>query len=454
MIAKDRRRSIERMLIALATAGAFATVPAWAQQQGRPRSPVPVSTPASGQPQQAQPAQGNPSALDAVNAPQPTLRTVAVPVNPSDPVAVINGEAVTRAQLADECVSRKGQEILETMIARKLIDQAIRARKMEVTAAEIDAEIEHVAQTVAGLGREAWLRTLDKERGISPVQYARDIIYPTLALRKLAAPQVQVTEQDLRDAFEAQFGEKLRCRIIMVDKLRVGQDVWEELKKNPGGFEKVAQTQSIDVTSRSLGGLLGEPITRHAHPRNVSDAAFLQLVDGDPKDQDPTHKPKDGDFTGPIQVAESNWVIIRREGLIPAQGADFKDPAIRKMLHEMMFEAKVKSKMGDVYQELFRSAAIENRLTGGMKLANEEQRPEHQVDGNVSLMSNPGAAAPASNAPAADAAASSAKPKGTTQPPAGLSTDTAKRAKSFTRPLKPKSDSTAAPATTQPNQNP
>src|SRR4029077_12911167 len=121
--------------------------------------------------------------------------------------------------------------------------------------------------------------TLDKERGISPVQYGRDIIYPSIALRKLAAPLVTVTEQDMNDAFEAQFGDKLRCRMIMVDKLRDAQQVWEELKRNPAGFEKLAQDRSIDMTSRSLGGLLGEPITRHAYPRTVSDAAFHQLVD-------------------------------------------------------------------------------------------------------------------------------------------------------------------------------
>ena len=43
----------------------------------------------------------------------------------------------------------------------------------------------------------------------------------------------------------------------------------------------------MDTGSRSLGGLLAEPITRHAYPQNVSDAAFAQLVDGDPKDKDP-----------------------------------------------------------------------------------------------------------------------------------------------------------------------
>ena len=97
--------------------------------------------------------------------------------------------------------------------------------------------------------------------------------------------------------------------------------IWEELHKNPGGFEKIAQEQSMDPGSRSLGGLLAEPITRHAIPQNLSEAAFHQLVDGDPTDRDPTHKPKDGDFTGPIQVGELVWVILRREEVVPATRA-------------------------------------------------------------------------------------------------------------------------------------
>ena len=104
----------------------------------------------------------------------------------------------------------------------------------------------------------------------------------------------------------------------MVDKLAKAQDIWERLRKNPGGFEKIAQDESMDAGSRSLGGQLAEPITRHAYPQTVSDAAFRQLVDGDPADKDPTHKPKNGDFTGPIQAAESVWVILRRDAVIPA----------------------------------------------------------------------------------------------------------------------------------------
>ena len=83
----------------------------------------------------------------------------------------------------------------------------------------------------------------------------------------------------------------------------------------------------MDPGSRSLGGQLAEPITRHAYPQNVSDAAFRQLVDGDPDDRDPSHKPKDGDFTRPIQAAESVWIIVRREAVKAAASAHpYEDP--------------------------------------------------------------------------------------------------------------------------------
>jgi foldase protein PrsA len=358
------------------------------------------------------------------------LQLTAIPVNPNDAIATVNGEVITRAQLADECVARKGQEILDTLIARRLIEQGLRAQKLEVTAAEIDQEIDNVAMRVAGIGREAWLRTLDKERGISPVQYARDIIYPALALRKLSASRVQITDKDMRDSFEAQYGEKLRCRIIMVDKLRTAQEVWEELRKNPAGFEKLAQERSMDTGSRSLGGLLAEPITRHAYPQNVADAAFTQLVDGDPKDKNPNHKPKNGDFTGPIQVAEATWVIIRREDVIPAQKMDPSNEQIRRGVYEMIYEVKLKEAMNDVFVAMMRAAAIDNKLTGQVKLANEDLLPESQVAGDVKLMSNAGGG----NAPAAPAPAGAAAPRTNLPAPAAASPDVIKQAEKLTEP--------------------
>jgi foldase protein PrsA len=329
-------------------------------------------------------------------------------------------------------VARKGEEILETLIARKLIEQALRAKKLEVTAAEIDQEIDNVAMRVAGIGREAWLRTLDKERGISPVQYARDIIYPALALRKLAAPAVVITDKDKQQSFEAMYGEKLRCRMIMVDKVQAAKEIWEALRKNPAGFEKMAMERSMDSGSRSLGGLLAEPISRHAYPQNVSDAAFAQLVDGDVNDKDPTHKPKDGDFTGPIQVAEATWVILRREGVIPGQKVDGKDERVKKSTYDMIYEVKLKEAMGDFMVKLMEAASIDNKLTGRAKEANEQL----DYDKAVQLSGNK-AAVPAGNNAAANtrpAPGASTPPQAKLPTPVALPPEVAKQADSLTQP--------------------
>lgn len=400
MIATDRGRTARAWAVGLTLLGFATTGSALAQQAAPGTKGIGAA--------KEEPTPG--IRLDQIDV--PPLKQTAVPVNPTDAIAIVNGQIITREQLADECVARKGKEILETLINRQLIDQALKASKQEVTAAEIDQEIDNVAQQF-GIGRDAWLRTLDKERGITPYQYARDIIYPALAMRKLSAGRVQVTPEDLKNAFEAQYGAKLRCRMIMVDKLNKAQDIWEALRKNPGGFEKIAQEQSMDLSTRSLGGLLAEPITRHAHPRNVSDAAFAQLLDGDPKDTDPNHKPKDGDFTGPIQAGESTWVILRREAVEPANtNVSLEDEAVRKKTYEIVYEVKLKETMGEVFQALVKNAAIENRLVGNVKLANEDQEPDYRVDKEVKLMSDSGErASDAEATPSAEGAAPEGRAK-------------------------------------------
>ena len=450
MIAQQCGRRTLGWLLGISIAGILATGPAQAQQQRRSlfggtqtAAPKADDNPAADTPQSIR--------LDQINV--PGVKVTAIPVNPTDPIAIVNNQVITRQQLADECVARRGKEILETLINRVLIEQALKSAKQEITAAEIDQEIENVARRF-GIGREAWLRTLDKERGISPVQYARDIIYPALALRKLCTGRVSVTPKDLQEAFDSQYGDKLRCRMIMVDKLAKAQDIWERLKKNPGGFEKIAQDESMDAGSRSLGGQLAEPITRHAYPRNVADAAFRQLVDGDPDDKDPTHRPKNGDITGPIQAAEAVWVILRRDAIIPATpGASLKDERVKKQTYEMIYEVKLKEMMGVVFQELVKMSAIENKLVGSVKLANEEQQDDYNsVDkSKVKLMSNAGGGDSTVDDRVGRAAASGSAGAGSRvklPPPVAASPEAVQQFENFQkRPLKTSQDAgDAAPA--------
>ena len=337
-------------------------------------------------------------------------KVVRVPVNPGDAVAVINGETITRAQLAEESVVREGEKVLDAMISRKLLDQAMKARKLVVTAQEIDAEIDKYANNIAGVTREEWLRNLQKERKISPNSYKNDIIYPGLALKKLSQNRVEVTEKDMKEFLEAQFGEKLRCRLIMTIRERDAMDLWTELKANPAGFAKYAMDdrRSMDQATKANGGLMEQPLTRHAYPREVSDKAFIQLVDGDPQDKDAAHKPKDGDISGPIQVTPETWIIMKREGLQPAQQHDPKNSDVVKMMRSAIFDAKLKEAMSEVFDELIAASQVENKLTGQIKMANEDKQPGGRMDNNVKLMSDA-----ASNIPKNQPSTATNRPKAT-----------------------------------------
>jgi parvulin-like peptidyl-prolyl isomerase len=427
MIAKDRGRKLRLVGFGLVGITLAAASPARAQQD-----------------QNADPQQ----VKDLRQLNVPGVKQTRVPVSPSDPIAVVNNQIISRQQLADECVAREGKKILDILINRTLIEQALARGKMSITAAEIDEEIDTVAQRF-GIDRSGWLKTLEKERGISPAQYAREIIYPALALRKLCAGKVQVTPKDLQDAFESQYGDKLRCRMIMVDKQTKAMGIWEELHKNPGGFETMAKEQSMDPGSRSLGGLLAEPITRHAIPKTLTDKAFYHLVDGDPSDRDPTHKPKDGDFTGPIQASESVWVILRREEVVPAaKNISLKDERVKQQVYEMIYQVKLKEAMETIFQDLIKQAAIENRLTGMIKMANEERDPDYRVDGDVKLMANKGNTGTDPRAVKAPGTASTAAKL---PPPVALSPEAAQQF----RPLKPGGNPApaATPAPTPPPSN-
>jgi parvulin-like peptidyl-prolyl isomerase len=427
MIAKDRGRKLRLVGFGLVGITLAAASPARAQQD-----------------QNADPQQ----VKDLRQLNVPGVKQTRVPVSPSDPIAVVNHQIISRQQLADECVAREGKKILDILINRTLIEQALARGKMSITAAEIDEEIDTVAQRF-GIDRSGWLKTLEKERGISPAQYAREIIYPALALRKLCAGKVQVTPKDLQDAFESQYGDKLRCRMIMVDKQTKAMGIWEELHKNPGGFETMAKEQSMDPGSRSLGGLLAEPITRHAIPKTLTDKAFYHLVDGDPSDRDPTHKPKDGDFTGPIQASESVWVILRREEVVPAaKNISLKDERVKQQVYEMIYQVKLKEAMETIFQDLIKQAAIENRLTGMIKMANEERDPDYRVDGDVKLMANKGNTGTDPRAVKSPGTASTAAKL---PPPVALSPEAAQQF----RPLKPGGNPApaATPAPTPPPSN-
>ncbi len=326
--------------------GIVGAEPFQGQKKSTPSSPKDTKT-ASGKPTAAEPAgkQASEPAKPAVN-----------PSNIGPIVAKVNGEEITYKALAEEVIIREGAKVLETMISRRLVEQATRDRGIKITAQEIHDEITRTAQRM-NMTPEGYLKLLKDKRQITYEQYERDIVRPGLALKKMAKKDIKVTEEDIEKGFEAYYGEKVKCRWIMVDNLQKAMQVWNELmagakkgdgKVPVGEFERMVSRYSTDPGTASLGGQL-QPISRHTGPmfKNIEEAAFALA--------------EDGEISKVVQFGES-WVILWREGRIPPRPVKLDD--VRKDIETDIYEAKMTERIKDIFEGIQKGATIENLLTG------------------------------------------------------------------------------------------
>lgn len=264
-------------------------------------------------------------------------------------VAVVNRREITRQELAQECLAGYGKNVLEAMTNKYLIINHCEKQGIIVTKQEIDQEIERLAQKF-GIPVDQWLQMLKQERGITKDQYANDIIWPTLALRKLAGQQVQPTEQELQEAFEAQYGEAVRARLIVLDDPNKAQEVHAKLMADPNEFESLARKESIDPTSASMNGLI-QPIRRHV---------------GDPEIEKVAFSLQPGEISQVIEV-HKQYAILKCEGRTVPTGIKMEN--VRSRIEEFVRERKMRGVAGELFKQLQQSAQVENVLNNPQKQA-------------------------------------------------------------------------------------
>jgi parvulin-like peptidyl-prolyl isomerase len=288
-------------------------------------------------------------------------------------VAMVNGEEITWKALAEECIARKGAEILDTMISRRLVDQACRERGIKITGQEIDEEIRRTADRVQ-MSPERYLKMLKDDREINYDQYVRDIVIPSLSLKKMAKPFVKVTEEDIEKGYEAFFGEKMQCRWIMLNDLQTAMKVWNERTKSSetkgdgkvpvGEFEYLVSKWSVDQNTRSLGGQLN-PISRHTSPafKAIEEAAFSLK--------------EDGEISKVVQFGEA-WVILYRDKKMPPAGKTLEE--VRGDLERQLYEIKMRDHIEQIFVSMQKTATIENKLTGAVISPDKKVVPANHIE--------------------------------------------------------------------------
>lgn len=260
-------------------------------------------------------------------------------------VAVVNAEPVTRQELSKACLERYGEEVLDNMMNRHLILQACQHNGIAVTETEVREEIGRIAEKF-GLSMSAYLQLLQKEREIAPDQYSREIVWPMLALRRLVAERVKVTDEEFNRAFLSQYGEAVKCRMIMVGSKQQADALQTQATNKPDLFGKLAKEFSEDESSASVGGLI-PPIRRYAGDSRIENAAFALKASG----------------VSPVLQLGDQWVILQAVRRIPSSTPSPQAlPSIRAQITDRLRDEKMRGAATELFGQLQQEARVQKVL--------------------------------------------------------------------------------------------
>jgi parvulin-like peptidyl-prolyl isomerase len=256
-----------------------------------------------------------------------------------DPVARIFGDVpITRAELGEYLIRRLSRPQLEAYINQRILEHACRRRGIVVTDQEVEDALKRDQKTLHANGPrfEEVLRQYRK----TLTEWREDVIRPRLLLEKLCREQVQVTEQDLQDAYEAAYGEKVECVLIhwpQGEKDRANRAV-AMLRENPAAFERLADCQSNASLAANHGHVA--PFSRHTVGHEELERAAFRLQPGE---------------ISPLVETPEGLAVLKCLRRIPA------DPSqtfaqVRDSLRREVRERLIQKESSRVFQELKEAA--------------------------------------------------------------------------------------------------
>ena len=271
--------------------------------------------------------------------------------------AIVNRQSILMQRFDDACLKRHGVQILEGEINRKLIEIALVKAKLQVTQADIDAEIRRAADYYGYINQdgspniEAWMKTVLTEDNITFEMYVHDAIWPTVALKKLIEGKVQVTDEDLKKGFESNYGPRAEVLAVVLSSQRTAQEVWNLARNNPSEqfFGQLANQYSVEPSSKSNFGKV-PPLRKFGGQPNLEKAAF---------DLAP------GDISGIIEV-NGQYVILKSQGMTTPVVQDFN--AVKGELYKDILEKKQRIAMDTHLSSMIAESQITNFLTNKSQL--------------------------------------------------------------------------------------
>ncbi len=171
-------------------------------------------------------------------------------------VGKVNNEVITKDELYDILVGQNGAQMVDALIAEKLVALESKKQKIEVKDEDIQAELDSMIEEVGG---EAMFTQWLTYNGMTKEE-AKENIKTNLTIKYLVKDKISISDDDIKEYFDenkAKFGqeEELKASHILVKELDLAEEIHEKLK-NGEDFEELAKEHSVDGSAQ-FGGDLG-----------------------------------------------------------------------------------------------------------------------------------------------------------------------------------------------------
>ncbi|MFO0969200.1 MAG: peptidyl-prolyl cis-trans isomerase [Gemmataceae bacterium] len=257
-------------------------------------------------------------------------------------VAEIHGSTpITRADLGEFLIERFGADRVEFLVNRKILEKECAAKKITVSDAEVEAQLREDVNGIAPgqfLTPEEFEKNILKRFNKTIYEWKEDVIRPKLLLAKMCRPLVKVSEEELKNAFEAKYGPRVQVRIICFLKDdRNYVKVYNEAKASEEKFNHYAKNQAID-NLRMTGGVV-PPFHKHFDPV-LSPEAFALKV---------------GEVSKLIEMSDGSRVMMKCDKHIPADATKtYAD--VRLFLEDELKAQKLAAMIPEKFSDMRKAA--------------------------------------------------------------------------------------------------
>jgi foldase protein PrsA len=285
-------------------------------------------------------------------------------------VARVDDITITMGQLQGPLVESYGLNVLLNLVQLELAKQVAANAKVSVTEADLERErkltLDRMFRDAPSADHDALFEQFLQQQRSSRAEF--DVVMRTNAhLRKVAEPLLEgkISEENLKEAFGAMYGEKVQVRHIQSSNLQEIQDARRRVEAGES-FARVAQEVSRNPRTAALGGLLPE-FSRGTTdlPDALKEAAFAL---------------KAGELSDPVEAKGAYHLLMLERRIEPklSKFEDVKD-SIREDLTERAVQETVKQLRAEIVKQAREKLKIEQPAMREQFQKMLEKKPEAQV---------------------------------------------------------------------------